>query len=282
MPRIALATCADFPGLDEDDALLRAALPEGEPADWDDPAIDWEGFDLVVIRSTWDYTERHDAFLAWCERVGDRLVNPPEVVRWNTDKRYLADLDAAGLPVVPTTFLEPGAPVVLPDGRCVVKPAVSAGSRDTARHDHPGPAAEHAQALLDEGRVVMVQPYVAEVDEHGETALLYFDGEFSHAIRKGALLTEGAATVEGLFAPENITPREPRAEERAVGDHVVAEVERRFGRLLYTRVDVLGHDPMVLELELTEPSLFFLHADGAAERFAEAIRRRASRAPVTG
>lgn len=244
------------------------------PAVWDDPAVDWGAFDLVVLRSPWDYVERRDAFVAWCESIGERLHNPPQVVRWNTDKRYLGELDAAGLPVVPTTFLEPGTPVVLPDGPCVVKPAISAGSRDTARHDDIRSASEHAQRLLDEDRVVMVQPYVAEVDADGETALLYFDGRFSHAIRKAALLADGEAAVEGLFAPENITPRRPRPEERAVGDHVVAEVERRFGRLLYTRVDLIGADPMVLELELTEPSLFFGHADGAAERYAAAIRAR--------
>lgn len=212
--------------------------------------------------------------MAWCDSIGERLLNPPEVVHWNTDKRYLADLDAAGLPVVPTTFLEPGAPVVVPDGPCVVKPTVSAGSRNTARHDGPRTAAAHAQRLLDEGFTVMVQPYVAEVEEQGETAHLYFDGEFSHAIRKGPLLTAGEPDIQGLFAPENITPREPRPEERAVADHVVAEVQRRFGRLLYVRVDVIGSDPMVLELELTEPSLFFLHSEGAAERYAAAIRAR--------
>lgn len=212
--------------------------------------------------------------MAWCESIGERLHNPAAVVRWNTDKRYLAELSAAGISVVPTTFLEPGAPMVPPDGPCVVKPAISAGSRDTARHDRPREAVEHAERLLADGRVVMVQPYIAEVDEDGETALMYFDGEFSHAIRKGPLLTGGAADVQGMFAPENITPRAPRPEERAVADAVVVEVERRFGRLLYVRVDVIGTDPMVLELELTEPSLFFLHAEGAAERCAAAIRAR--------
>jgi glutathione synthase/RimK-type ligase-like ATP-grasp enzyme len=204
------------------------------------------------------------------------------VVRWNTDKRYLADLNAAGLAVVPTTFLSPGAPVVPVDGPCVVKPTISAGSRDTARHEHPGAATEHAQALLDDGRDAMVQPYVAEVDADGETALLYFDGVFSHAIRKAALLADGPAAVAGLFAPENITPREPRPEERALGDAVIAEVGRRFGPLLYARVDVIGPDPMVLELELTEPSLFFSHSPGSAQRYAAAIRARGRHAPASG
>jgi glutathione synthase/RimK-type ligase-like ATP-grasp enzyme len=228
----------------------------------------------VVLRSTWDYWGRRAEFLAWTERIGARLLNPPEVVRWNTDKRYLADLQAAGLPIVPTTFLEPGDDVVIPDGPCVVKPAVSVGSNDTARHTDAAEAADHARGLLDEGRVTMVQPYIADIDEAGETALLYYDGTFDHAIRKGPMLLEGRSAVSGLFAPENIEPREPRPVEREVGDAVVAEVERRFGRQLYVRVDLVGEQPAVLEVELTEPSLFFGQSPGAAERYAEAIRRR--------
>lgn len=235
-----------------------------------------------MLREPWDYTLRHREFLAFCESIGDRLLNPVEVVRWNHDKRYLADLDAAGLAVVPTTFLEPGAPVVVPDGRCVVKPAISAGSRNTASHRDPRAAAAHAQALLDDGHVVMVQPYLEEVDAEGETALLYYDGVFDHAIRKAAILTDGPAPVEGLFAPERIEAREPTPEQRALGDAVLAEVERRFGRLLYARVDVIGSAPMVLELELTEPSLFFRWSEGAAERYAAAIRGRGRRGPASG
>ena len=162
----------------------------------------------------------------------------------------------------------------MPEGGCVVKPAISAGSRDTARHDDARAAAAHAHELLKDGRTVMVQPYIAEVDADGETALLYFDGAYDHAIRKAPLLLDGTASVEGLFAPESIVRREPRPEERAVADAVMAEVERRFGRLLYARVDLLGRDPVVLELELTEPSLFFRHSEGAAERYAQAIQRR--------
>ena len=277
-PRVAIATCGAFTELEEDDRLLLAELGEGEAVVWDDPAADWDAYDLVVVRSTWDYTDRPAEFLAWADRVGARLRNPPAVLRWNTDKRYLADLDAAGLPVVPTTFLEPGAPIVLGDGPCVVKPAVSAGSRDTARHDHPRAAAEHVRALLGDGRVAMVQPYVAGIDEAGETALLYFDGRYDHAIRKAPILTGGAPDFDGLFAPESISPREPSAAERAVGDAVVAHVAERFGEsLLYARVDLLPapDGPVVLELELTEPSLFLAHSDGAAARYAEAVRRRA-------
>ena len=246
---------------------------------WDDPAVDWDAFDLVVIRSTWDYTGRRDEFVGWVESLGDRVLNPPAVIRWNTDKRYLGELEAAGLPVVPTTFVAPGEEPEGVPAHSVVKPAVSAGSRDTARHEDRTAAEAHVRRLTEDGRVAMVQPYLAEVDEAGETALLYCEGEFSHAIRKGPLLLGGEATVEGLFAPENITPREPRAIEREIGDAVMAEAQRRFGGpLLYGRVDLIGEQPVVLELELTEPSLFFAHDDAAAARFAAAIRRRAAAA----
>ena len=132
--RVALATCAAFPDGDADDAGLPAAIGGDVTfAIWDDPAVDWAAFDLVVVRSTWDYQERRDAFLAWARGIGERLVNPPDVLAWNTDKRYLHELAAAGLPVVPTTLVAPGAPFTAPAGEYVVKPTVSAGSRDTAR-----------------------------------------------------------------------------------------------------------------------------------------------------
>jgi hypothetical protein len=260
--------------------LLARELGEATPAIWDDPAVDWNAFDLVVIRSTWDYVGRRDEFVAWAESLGERIVNPGHVVRWNTDKRYLADLEAAGLPVVPTRFVGPGEePGDLP-GHCVVKPAVSAGSQDTARHEDPAEAAAHVGRLTAEGRVAMVQPYLNEVDEAGETALLYCEGRYSHAIRKGPMLLGGAAAVDGLFAAESIARREPRPAERDVGDAVMADAARRFGGpLLYGRVDLIGERPVVLELELTEPSLFFAYDDGAAARFADAIRRRVPTSP---
>jgi glutathione synthase/RimK-type ligase-like ATP-grasp enzyme len=266
---IALATCAALPGGDPDDAHLTAALPEARFVVWDDRSVDWSAFDLVVIRSTWDYQQRRDEFLAWVRSV-PRIVNPPAVVEWNTDKRYLAELPGA----VPTAFLAPGAPFEAPAGEYVVKPTVSAGSRHTARFG-PGDALR-AEALVAEihagARTAMVQPYVPSVDELGETALLYFDGVYSHAIRKGPILRPGADPHEDLFAAEDITPREPSAAERALADAVVG----RAGDLACARVDLVqgGDGPQLLELELTEPSLFFQHGPGAAERFAAVIRSR--------
>ena len=273
LSRIALATCAAFPDGDPDDALLTAALPEARFAIWDDPSVDWDTFDLVVIRSTWDYQERRDEFLAWVRSV-PRIVNPPEVVEWNTDKRYLGELPGA----VHTEYLAPGDAFAAPQGEYVVKPTVSAGSRHTARFGAGEEA--RAAALVAEihagGRTAMVQPYLHAVDELGETALLYFDGVYSHAARKGPILRPGAEPTSEVFATEEIEPRDPPADERALADAVVA----RLGGLAYARVDVVrgpdgaGGVPLLLELELTEPSLFFAQGEGAAERFAAAIRSR--------
>jgi hypothetical protein len=272
---IALATCRDLPDGDPDDRPLRDALG-AEFVAWDDPAVDWAAYDAVVLRSPWDYAGRRDEFVAWAEAVGPALHNPAHVVRWNTDKRYLGELAEAGLPVLETAFLEPGEPFVAPGAPFVVKPAVSAGAKDTARHDDPATAAEHVGALHTTGRVAMVQPYVEAIDEAGETALLYLDGAYSHAIRKGPLLIdEPAQDPSGLFVSEDIRPREPSAEERAAADRVMAWVSERFGTLLYARVDLLpGDEPLLLELELTEPSLFLGHAMGATERLAAAVLGR--------
>lgn len=286
MTRVALATCKEFPDLEEPERLLIPPLADlgvtAVPAVWDDTTVDWSGFDLVVNRGTWDYAERIEEFLGWVERVSGvtTLLNPGPVVAWNVNKRYLGELATAGIPVVPTTFLAPGDDVALPaTGEYVVKPTVSAGSRDTARYAagaDDATASAHARRLLEAGRDVMVQPYVDSVDEHGETALLYFDGTFSHAIRKGPLLAPGAAPTEDLFAQETIEPRTPSAAERAVGDRVSAWLTERFGRLLFARVDLLaGADgPIVLEVELTEPSLFIQTDDDAPARLARAIADR--------
>src|SRR5262249_20237830 len=165
---------------------------------WDAPRIDWDRFELVVIRCTWDYAARRDEFVAWAESV-PQLLNAPDVIRWNTDKRYLAELPAA----VPTQFVEDGDSWQPPAGEYVIKPAVSAGSRDTARYrpgeDHRAEA--HVAELTSQRRIVMVQPYLTSVDERGETALIYFAGEYSHAICKGQLLVHGREPSSDLYLP---------------------------------------------------------------------------------
>lgn len=292
--RIALVSVAAARALDEDLAplldALRAAGAEADVADWDDDAVDWSRYDLALLRSTWDYAERLPDFLAWAERAAarTRLLNPPDVLRWNTDKHYLAELERAGVAIVPSRFVEPGdAPDAALDAflstqarEFVVKPAVGAGSRDAQRYgrEERTDATAHAARLLDAGRSVLLQPYLDRVDEHGETALIHFDGVFSHAIRKGPLLRRGDGPTAALFAAEQITPRVPDAEERALAQRALAAIAQRdAGTLLYARVDLIRDDdgaPRLLELELAEPSLFFAHAPGSAERFAQAILAR--------
>ena len=285
--RVALVSARVARRLDEDLPPLLAALADAgvdaEVADWDDPAVDWAAYTLAVLRSTWDYAERVTEFLAWADRTATvtTLINPPAVVRWNTDKHYLAGLARAGVPTVPTRFVEPGERAVAALDRflteqravdCVVKPAVGAGSRDAARYTRgeERPAIAHIVRLLTAGRSVILQPYLEQVDLHGETALIYFNGRFSHAIRKGPLLQRGSGPTEALFAQEHITQRLPSAEELRLGERVMAALP--FAPPLYARVDlIMSGDgaPCLLEIELTEPSLFFAHAPGAAERLAQ-------------
>jgi O-ureido-D-serine cyclo-ligase len=290
-PVIALVTAGAARGLDEDlpplEVALSAAGAEVHVPDWDDPEVNWASFDLAVLRSTWDYTDRLREFLVWVETASSltTLSNPAAVVRWNTDKHYLAELAGAGVAVVPSSFIEPGrnADQALAQflarhdcAELVVKPSVGAGSRDTQRHVRTeiGAAIAHAKRLLEAQRSVLLQPYLERVDQDGETALMYFAGQFSHAIRKGPLLPPGATASPaiGLFAPEKITPRTPGADELQLADRVLAALP--FSAPLYARVDLIRDAegaPCVLEVELTEPSLFFAYATASADRFATAI-----------
>jgi glutathione synthase/RimK-type ligase-like ATP-grasp enzyme len=237
------------------------------PAVWDDVGVDWTGFDLVVVRSTWDYPARREEFLAWAESL-PRVLNSPEVLRWNTDKRYLATL---GPQTIPTNYLEPGQPFVVPGFRFVVKPSVGAGSIGAARYDAGDERArEHVARLHAVGKTAMVQPYVDAVNHEDELALHYIGGEFSHAIRKAALLPLGGRPGEGLFVQERISPAEPSEKELDLAERTLDAVPFARHELLYARVDLLP-GPVVLEVELTEPSLYLSYATDAAARFADAI-----------
>jgi glutathione synthase/RimK-type ligase-like ATP-grasp enzyme len=277
--RVALVTCAELPELGEDEPLLLHALRDrgvdAQPEVWDDAAVDWAGYDLVVVRSAWDYSSRRDEFVAWARTV-PRLLNPADVIEWNTDKRYLRSVPRA----VSTTFVEPGDRWDPPAGEYVVKPAVSAGSRDTARYSpaEESLSREHVAALQAAGRTVMVQPYLGAVDTHGETALLFFDGEYSHAIRKGQMLQPGhAPTGDVIYLEEQISAREPDLAERAAADEVLASLPWPREQLLYARVDLIPDadgSPRLVELELVEPSLFLSYSPGAGQRLAERVLQR--------
>jgi len=279
-PRVALATASSFPQLDAEGPLLQAALSAAgvthEVQVWDDPAVDWEAYDLVVLRSTWDYWERRDDFVSWARSV-PRLANPADVVAWNTDKTYLGRLADAGLPVVPTTYVDDVAGWEPPDEPFVVKPTVSAGARDSAAYQGGDEAAvDHLRSLVGRGGVAMVQPYLSAVDTGGETAVLLFDGEVSHGARKGPLLVPGHGVDDTLPGRQVIRPREPSRDELDLA-RAVHETVRGWGHdLLYARVDMLP-GPVLIELEVTEPSLMLAQSPGAADRFAAAVARWARR-----
>lgn len=287
-PRIALATSAEVATLDDEGQLLAHELTRRgalvEPAVWDDSDVRWATYDRVVVRSTWDYPAHLGQFLAWAEHVAGvtRLANGPALLRWSTDKRYLRELARAGIPVVPSTFVTSadGSAHPLIGTEHVVKPSVSAGSRDTVRlgPEDADRSAAHVRAILDSGRTAMVQPYLADVDTAGESAVLFLEGAYSHAVRKAAILTRGAGLVEGLFAAEEITSLTPGEPELALARRVVAHVRAAGHRApLYCRVDLLptAEGPVVLEVELAEPSMFLTFAPGSAARFADAILLRA-------
>ena len=297
MKSLALVTAVSATGHDDDLVpLLQACTQAGLQARavaWDDATISWRRFDAALLRSPWDYTERLAEFLGWCDRVeqSTQLLNPLPVVRWNTDKHYLADLASAGVPVVPTLFVEPEAEPLealqafllqQPAMEFVIKPTVSAGARDTQRYARTQEfaASNHIARLLEQTRSVMLQPYLRSVDHAGETALVYFNGQFSHAIRKGALLRPEQPATETPNALGDITPRDADPDERALAELALSAVARRLQLeqpLPYARIDLVRDDqglPTLLELELTEPSLFFAQAPGSVDQFAAVLAQR--------
>ncbi|WP_328771882.1 ATP-grasp domain-containing protein [Streptomyces sp. NBC_00286] len=293
--RISLVTCREVveSGRDVDLPVLVGAVEEaGAEAVvvcWDDADVEWGDFDLVVIRSTWDYTWRSAEFVAWAERcaAATTLANPVDVVRWNADKRYLGDLGAAGVPVVDTRFIAPGDPVELPEEQeYVIKPTSGAGARYAARYA-PGDretAVRHLARMHAEGLAAIVQPYVRSIDTAGERALQFFGGRFLHAIRKGAVLSPGTAYDEAKVPHPNVRPWEPSSAELAVAERALAAVPGDGDpELLYARVDLVDGDdgePRVMELELIEPNLFLsLHTD-SVPIVAEAIVKAAQQRPA--
>ncbi len=295
--RIALASSTVVPAQFSDDERVADALAtHGAVADiipWDRERTRWDRFDLVVVRSAWDYAFRRREFVAWAERVGDHLHNPAVMIRWNSDKRYLADLGRAGIRVVETDYIPPGGRLKRVDREIVVKPTVSGGARDTGRFaaEEADAARELVAAIHAAGKTAMVQPYNASVDAIGETAVTMIDGAFSHALRKGMVLRpnevapvrdDALAAAEAMYDPELVTPGAATGAELEAAREVVAELENRFGlRPLYARVDLLvaaDGEPELIELEAVEPNLYHDLAPGSAERFAQAILRRAEAA----
>lgn len=288
MTRVALATYRDLPQLNEDDRLLQTALGalgiDAAPAVWDSAEERWGDYQAVLVRSCWDYHHRLEEFLAWfatLERAGTTVWNPVPLLRWNSHKRYLSDLAARGVPVVPTRWLGRGESVQLADvlaavgwQEAVVKPAVSASAFGTWRTSLATAARDQARldGLLAAGDV-MVQPLVAEVAERGEWSIVFLGGRFSHAVLKRP--AAGDYRVQWEFGGSAVSA--------LPGAHLVAAAERALAaataQALYARVDGVerGGRLVLTELELIEPHLFFAWSAPAAARLAAALRAALTR-----
>lgn len=279
---IALVSCAEARDHDTDLPLLVRAFGDrgilADIVDWDDKNVVWGSYRAAIVRSPWDYHRRYAEFLTWLDTASSQtqVFNSVDIIRWNTDKVYLQELIDADIPVIPTTYVRGAEDLVLANdlikGDVVVKPTISAGSNNTERHvNAPGSAAAHIAQLVDNGMVAMVQPYQRFIDERGETGMLYFNGDYSHAFRKGAILATGDNVKNGLYAEEDIGPRDASREERDLGEQVIEFVTTKFGRApLYARVDVVrgsGGYPVLMELEMAEPSLYLHTSRDSATRF---------------
>jgi hypothetical protein len=293
--RIALASISGMPSefLADDSnvaSILRRRGVEVVVTPWDNMTIDWSIFDLVVARSTWDYSRRHREFCEWVRRRGSRLENDADLVIWNSDKRYVSDLIAAGLPTVETAIVARGDPRPTIVTEVVVKPTVSTGGRNTGRF---GPAsAEGAVALMDrihaEGGTAMVQPFMAEIETTGETAVVVIDGEVSHALRKRSYLRpdEMAPTsddeleaAQAMYDPGLVSSATAAQDEIDLALEALKFITERFGTTpLACRVDMVKHggSPTILELEAIEPSLYLTREPGSAARLASAMIVRAA------
>ena len=279
-PRIAIATCAGYDGFKGDDELLRKALQargaEAVSLVWDDEDASWSGFDLCLVRSTWDYHEKHAGFLAWARRVEaqTRLRNPAELIAWNSEKTYLRELGQRGVPTVPTVWVGHGAEtdveaILAEQGwkETVIKPAVDLGANHLQRvRAGAGEAQAALETVLARGEA-MVQPFLPSLEAEGETSLTYIDGAFSHAVRK--------RPAAGDFRVQSIWGGTASRTEPAAAQAEVAEAA--LGALaeppLYARVDlVTGPDggPCLIELELIEPNLYLSTHPAAIETLADA------------
>jgi len=288
---IGLVTAAVARNLDDDLPLLGAALERAGTqflfVEWHDNAVDWAQFSHIVLRSTWDYHLRRLEFLTWLREVSrvTTVCNSYDIVKWNSDKKYLLDLIAGQIPVIPTRFIATPSEAMVRDALdelgddLVVKPSISAGSHDTSRYRRASANIQdivgHVARIVASGANAMVQPYQASIDKMGETGMVYFNGVLSHAFRKDAILQYDLDMSNGLYAAEDITEREPMLSEQLLGERVINFVRQKFGSFpLYARIDLIAQpsgEPQLMELELVEPSFFLRVSPGSPDTAAFAL-----------
>lgn len=268
--RLALVTCRELSTPIAEDLILIEALEsmgaQVKLAVWDDPSVDWASYEMAVLRTAWDYHLKFELFTAWLVSAENatRVVNSPNLIRWNWKKSYLLELAEKGVPVVETMYFSIGSACHLQigsDSPVVIKPAIGATAYRTQVFDPAQrlEAKDHFNTLLAEGDV-MIQPYLSEIETEGEISLVFFGGKFSHAARKYPAM--GDYRVQTEHGGRSI-PVEPTSRELAVAERAIAATPEVP---VYARVDLVGiEEPKLIELEMIEPELFFpLYPDSAA------------------
>ncbi len=291
----AFVTCSKLKDGDPDDLqvldILRQRGFSCAVADWRDARFAYDKSKLTVLRSTWDYHLHLNDFKRWLTDVSavTTLLNDVALVQNNLDKKYLLDLTHSGIAVCPTVYIEPHPKLdsaalrlllrdfdLSQDSRVIIKPAVGLSTYgvkkfDTRSSTFTEDALLHIQDLLNRS-AVLLQPYLPLVETYGERALIFIDGVYSHSIRKSAfqvLAVAGQAGEESKLATDL---------EINFGYKVLATLPETP---LYARVDIVGDGQqqiLLLELELTEPSLYLSMAEGSANLFADALVKRLTKA----
>jgi glutathione synthase/RimK-type ligase-like ATP-grasp enzyme len=294
MPDCLIATCGQLPDLDPDDRLLAGAMSDlgmnVAAADWRDPNVDWSSAPICLVRSTWDYHKRPESFARWVAATSrsTMLLNPANVITWNCHKFYLSELSRAGVPTVPTVCLDRRTPVRLEDvmtregwSEAVIKPAYGASADGVLRvGTHRGERAA-AQTHLEEllaVQDVLLQPYIEAIAVYHERALVFIDGEYSHAVTKTPFMHARADLALRAHHPPGFSgeaPVVPTREEIAVARRALDAAPQGH---VYARVDLVrdGDASLVIEVELIEPTLYLFAEETAARKLADAIRRRAA------
>ncbi|SNC76403.1 glutathione synthetase, ATP-grasp domain [Hymenobacter gelipurpurascens] len=286
---IALVTCESLaqyaaPNVEDEDSLLTRYLREQghsvEPRVWTNPAVDWLRYDVVVVKSPWDYFDRIEEFYQWLERMeklGVRMLNPVKTIRWNANKKYLLEMERAGVAIVPTHWLDKGSEVVIEElfeklgsTQLVVKPAVSGGAKNTFTLTQQESAIRQPQlAELLQHEDFLVQPFQPQIQEEGEWSLIYLGGKFSHCVLKTP--KSGDFRVQHYLGG-GIEPREAPAHLRQAADAIV---EQFAADCLYARVDGVDANGtlLLMELELIEPFLYLASSEGSLARYEAGLKR---------
>jgi glutathione synthase/RimK-type ligase-like ATP-grasp enzyme len=295
LQQIALVTCHSLGDYthnadSEDERLYRFLAEKGHQISfqvWDDEQVDWTAFDTIIIKSPWDYFDKISAFYRWLDRLealGCRVLNPVKTLRWNADKVYFKELQAQGVKIVPTVWLEQGSTFdaaavfdAIGQDKIIVKPRVSGAAKNTvaiSRTDMNS-YTDRINALLQE-EPFLAQPFLEQIKTQGEWSFIFFNGQYSHTVLKTA--KSGDFRVQHFFGGSIHTPEPPAT----LLNTATRIVEQFAADCLYARVDgvELDGELVLMELELIEPFLFLSTSEDALERYYQAFLQLAEESSV--